>query len=179
MVLLKIKGYEFNALPIRDSFTRRAQRFYNKVINSLRSIGVTEDDITIDLEPVAIKKLPASITWYFEGYRLHYSYNAGTKYVENLFVVSKIIELEVNQILAGEKTIEQFIFDFSESEEVEEERKEARKLLDVEEDSIDFDLMTRNYKELAKETHPDMPNGDTERFKMLNRAHKILKRELA
>jgi len=32
---------------------------------------------------------------------------------------------------------------------------------------------------LAKETHPDMPDGDTEKFKMINRAHKILKRELA
>jgi len=179
MTLLKIKGYEFKARVIRDSFTRRAQQFYNNIITSLRSIGVSEDDIDMDLEPVAIKQLPANVSWYVDGSHLHYSYNAGTKYVENLFVVSKIIEFEVKQILAGEKTIEQFILDFSESHKVEEERKEARKLLGVEEDSLDLDLMNKKYKELAKETHPDMPNGDTERFKMLNRAHKILKRELA
>ena len=179
MTLLKIKGYEFNAITIRDSFTRRAQRFYNNIINTLHSIGISEDDIFIDLEPVAIKQLPASVSWYIEGYHLHYSYKAGTKYVENLFVVSKIIEFEVKQILAGEKTIEQFIFDFSESDEIEKERKEARRLLGVDEDSLDLELMNKKYRELAKETHPDMPTGDTERFKMLNRAHKILKRELA
>ena len=179
MPLVKIKGYEFNAISIRDSYSRRAQRFYNSIINTLRSIGVPEDDILVDLEPVAIKNVPANATWYVDGYRLHYSYKAGTKYVENLYVVFKIIEFEVNEILAGKKTIQQFIFDFSENKEVEEERKEARKLLGVDEDSIDFELMTKKYKDLAKEVHPDMPNGDTEEFKKLNRAHKILKRELA
>lgn len=179
MALVNIKGYEFDAVVIKDSFNRRAQRFCNNIINSLRSIGVPEDDIKIELEPVAIKRLPASVTWYIEGSQLHYSYKAGVKFVDNLFVVSKIIEFEVKQILAGEKTIEQFIFDFSEPDEVEEERKEARKLLGVDEDCIDFELMTRKYKELAKAAHPDMPTGNTERFKKLNRAHKILKRELA
>jgi hypothetical protein len=179
MAQVKIKGYEFNAITIRDSFNRRAQRFYNNIINSLRSVGIIEDDVEMDLEPVAIKRVPASATWYIEGYKLHYSYNSGTKYVENLYVVSKIIEFEVKEILAGEKTIEQFIFDFSESDEIEQERKDARKLLGVAEDSLDFELMSRKYKELAKDAHPDMPNGDTEKFKQLNRAHKILKRELA
>ncbi len=179
MAIVKIKGYEFNAITVRDSFTRRAQRFYNNIVTSLRSIGVCEDDIEIELEPIAIKRLPASVTWYVDGYQLHYSYKGGVKYVENLFVVSKIIEFEVKRILSGEKTIDQFIFDFSESDEVEEERKQARKLLGVDKDSTDFDLMTKKYKDLAKEAHPDKPEGDTERFKMLNRAHKILKRELA
>ena len=178
-MLVKIKGYEFNAITIRDSFNRRAQLFHNNIIQTLRSIGLTEDDIDIQLEPVAIKRLPAKAVWYVDGYKLHYSYNAGTKYVENLFVVSKIIEFEVKEIISGKKTIDQFIFDFSENDEVEEERKEARKVLGVDEDSLDFELMSKQYKKLAKESHPDMPNGNTERFKMLNRAHKILKRELA
>ncbi len=178
MTLIRIKGYEFNVTPVKDSFTRRAQRFYNNIIASLRSIGIPDEDIDITLEPVTIKKLPASATWYVEGSQLHYSYNQGNKYVDNLFIVSKIIEFEVKKILAGEKTIEQFIFDFSEPDEVEEERKEARKLLGVDEDSLDFELITRNYKELAKKAHPDLAGGNTERFKKLNRAHKILKREL-
>ncbi len=179
MVLVKIKGYEFNARPVRDSYTRRAQRFYNNIVSTLRSIGVCEDDIELDIEPVAIKKLPASVTWYLEGYRLHYSYKAGSKYVDNLYVVSKIIEFEIKEILSGEKTIQQCIYDFSETNEVEAERKDARRLLGVDDDSIDFELMHKNYKELAKKAHPDMPTGSTEQFKLLNRAHKILKRELA
>ncbi len=178
MTILTIKGYKFNAMIIKDSFTRRSQKFYSNIMNNLRSIGVTENDIFMELEPAAMKKFPAKITWYLDGYRLHYSYNAGNNYVENLFVVSKIIEFEVKQILTGGKTIEQCIFDFSESKEVEEERKEARRHLGVNEECIDLDLINKRYKELAKKAHPDMSTGDTEIFKMLNRAHKILKREL-
>ena len=110
---LKRQGYEFNAIVVRDSFTRRAQQYYNKIITLLRSIGVPEDDIIIELEHVAIKNLPASATWYLDGYRLHYIYKGGTKYVENLFVVAKIIELEVKEIISGNKTVDEFIFDFS------------------------------------------------------------------
>jgi len=132
----------------------------------------------MELELSAMKKIPAAATWYLDGYHLHYSYSAGNNYAENLFVVSKIIEFEVTQILLGEKTIEQFIFDFSESSEVEEERKEARRFLGVDEDCLDLDLINKRYKELAKKAHPDMATGDTEQFKLLNRAHKILKREL-
>jgi|ETN02SMinimDraft_2_1059926.scaffolds.fasta_scaffold22120_2 hypothetical protein len=179
MPQVKIKGYEFNAMIVRDSFTRRAQKFYNNIIKTLRAVGVTEDDIDMKLEPAPIRNLPASITWYLDGHQLHYSYKAGTKYVENLYIISKILEFEVKQILAEEKTMNQFILDFSEDDEVEHQRKEARKLLGVEEDSLDLELMNKKYKLLAKEAHPDMPDGDTERFKNLNRAHKIVKRELA
>ncbi|MFW5852669.1 MAG: J domain-containing protein [Nanoarchaeota archaeon] len=179
MQLIKVKGHEFNSMAVRDSFTRRAQQFHNNIINTLRAIGIPEDDVIIKLEPFAIKRIPAKVVWYIDGHRLHYSYNGCNKYVENLFVVLKVIEFEVKQILANEKSVEQFIFDFSEDKEVDQKRIEARKLLGVDEDSLDFELMTKRYKVLAKEAHPDMPTGDTERFKALNRAHKILKRELA
>lgn len=179
MAIIKIKGYEFNALSIRDSFHRRAERFRNNIISSLKSIGVIEDDIIVDLETMPIKRLPASASWYVEGFHLHYSYKAGLKYVDNLFVVSKVIELAVNSILAEEKTIDEFIADFTEEHDVEEERKKARELLGVEEDTLDLDVINKKYKLLAKDLHPDMPNGDTEKFKQLNRAHKILKRELS
>jgi hypothetical protein len=178
MATVKIKGYEFNALVIRDSFNRRAQKFKNNIISNLRAIGLTEDDVDIDLEPIPIRKVPASASWYVDGFHLHYSYKACNKYVENLYVVSKIIEFEVKTILEGKKTIDQFIIDFTEAHDVEEERKSARELLGVDPDKIDLDHINRQYKRLAKDAHPDMPSGDTERFKALNRAHKILKREL-
>lgn len=179
MTRIRIKGHEFATLAVRDSFTRRALRFKNTIITTLRTIGIPEDDVIIDLEPLAMKRLPAIATWYLDGHRMQYSYKGCTKYVENLYVVAKLIEFEVKQVLLGEKEIEQFIYDFSEKDEVEEERKEARRYLGVEEDCLDYDRMTKIYKKLAKEAHPDMPTGDTERFKALNNAHKILKRELA
>ena len=58
-----------------------------------------------------------------------------------------------------------------------EKRKEARKLLGVDENCTDLDEINKKYKEPAKECHPDK-GGDTEKFQALNRTHKTLKREL-
>ena len=176
--MIKIKGYEFNAMSVRDSFNRRALKFKNNIITHLRAIGVSPDDVDIELEPLAMKRFPASASWYFEGYNLHFSYKAGLKYVDNLFVVSKIIEFEVSAILEGKKSYDEFIADFTEERDVEEGRKAARELLGVDPESLDLPAINKAYKLLAKDAHPDMPNGDTETFKALNRAHKILKREL-
>lgn len=181
MAIIKIKGHEINTITIKDSANRRAQRFKNNIIESLRAFGtgLTEDDVEIELERVAIKKVPASATWYLEGYLLHYKYEGCSKYVENLYVISKLIELEVIDVLSGEKSFEDFLRDFSESNEVEQERLAARELIGVAPDCLDLDEINKKYKLLAKDAHPDIPNGDTERFKELNRAHKILKRELS
>ena len=43
---------------------------------------------------------------------------------------------------------------------------------------MDLKEIDLRYKKLAKEFHPDMPNGDNDMFKKLNEYHKILKREL-
>jgi hypothetical protein len=178
MTRIRVKGHEFNLISIKDSYNRRAQKFKNNIIASLRILGLTEDDIILDLEPIAIKKMPASVTWYFEGFHMHYSYKICNKYVENLYVVSKIIELEIKSIVDGEKNVEDFIKDFREEPDVNDERIAARELLGVDKDSIDLNAINKKYKQLSKDAHPDMPNGSTEKFKELNKAHKILKREL-
>ena len=175
---LKIKGHEFNAVIARDSFHRRAVQYRNKIIDTLRMIGITEDDADVPLEAAAMKKAPASATWYFEGYHLHYSYQASGKFVDNLYVVFKIIELEVNALINEERTINEFISEFSEDKDVKKQREGARNLLGISHDTIDMGIIDKNYKELAKQHHPDMPNGDIDKFKAINRAHKILKREL-
>ena len=178
MAKLKIKGHEFNALIAKDSFHRRAVQYRNKIIDTLRKIGLTEDDADVPVEAAAMKKAPASATWYFEGYHLHYSYQASGKFVDNLYVVFKIIELEVNALLNEERTINEFISEFSEDKDVKKQRDEARDVLGVSHDTIDLDLIDRKYKELAKAHHPDMLNGNVDKFKAINRAHKILRREL-
>ena len=110
MVQITIKGHEFNAITIKDSYSRRSQKFKNNIIVSLRSLGLTEDDVELELEPIAIKKVPASVSWYINGFHLHYSYKKCDKYVENLYVISKLIDLEIKEILEGKKTIEEFIY---------------------------------------------------------------------
>ncbi|MFT4326327.1 MAG: J domain-containing protein [Candidatus Woesearchaeota archaeon] len=179
MAEIKVKGHTIQTIAIKDSFSRRAQRFKTIIIQSLKEIGLTDDDVYIELEPVAIKKAPATAVWYLEGQRLQCDYNGCPKYVENLYVVSKIIECEIQQVLSEEKTIDEFIRDFVESYDVNEERKAARELLDVSEDETDLNIINKKYKTLAKNLHPDMESGDLEKFKALNHAHKVLKRELA
>ena len=181
MTLIKLKGHEINTILIKDSASRRAQRFKNSIIENLRSLGtgLTEDDVEIELERVAIKKVPAFVSWWMDGHQLHYKYEGCSKYVENLYVISKLIELEVAAVISGEKEFSDFIRDFNEDNDVAEARKAARELLGVKEDCLDLDEISKKYKLLAKEAHPDMPNGSTEKFKELNHAHKLLKRELS
>ncbi|MDO8481172.1 MAG: J domain-containing protein [Nanoarchaeota archaeon] len=178
MTTLNIKGHEFHAVTARDSFGRRAQQYKNKLIYALSKIDITTDDILLDLEPVAIKNVPASVTWYADGYRMYYSYKSAKRYVDNLYVVMRVIELEVEKMIEGKKTFEEFLLDFTEKEEVEHMRKEAREILGVGEHELDMDVIDKSFKQMAKKCHPDMPDGDAERFKQINHAHKILKREL-
>ncbi|MDP3734404.1 MAG: J domain-containing protein [Nanoarchaeota archaeon] len=177
MDTITIKGHQFNLVLARDSYQRRALMYKNSIISILSKIGITRDEIIIDLEP-AIQRAPASATWYGDGYRMYYSYKSAKRYIDNLYVVYKVIELEVADLLAGKKTFEEFLLEFAEKDDVEQMRTEAREILGVGEDVLDMDEIDKKYKELAKKYHPDMPGGDTEMFKKINHAHKILKREL-
>lgn len=178
MAKIKAKGYEFEAFPVKDSFNRRATQFRNNIANTLRKIGLTEDDIDIPLEVSAIKKSPASASWYMEGHHLYYSYGSSDKFVDNLYAVSKVIELEVEEMFNEKKTLQEFIGKFSEDKDIENKRKDARKTLGLSEDASDLEIINGKYKTLAKEHHPDMPSGDLEKFKTINNAHKTLRREL-
>ena len=178
MTKIKARGHEFDAFRAKDSFNRRALQFRNNIFGTLKKIGLTEDDVDVPMEPSAMKNAPASASWYLDGRHLYYSYNASGKFVENLYAVSKVIELEVDALLSEEKTPQDFISGFSEDKEIEENRKKARKVLGVDENTLDLEEINKKYKLLAKEHHPDMPNGNPEKFKEINLAHKTLKREL-
>ena len=177
MSTITVKGNEFQMLVIRDSFQRRAVQFKNNIIATLRKIDLTEDDIDIEIEAVAIKRAPASASWYFNGHYLHYSYQA-SRFIDNLYIVSRVIELSVDALLQGKITVDDFVREFAEDKDVTQQRIEARELLGVPPNSTDMKLIDKNYKELAKKYHPDTSQGDTEKFKAINRAHKMLKREL-
>ncbi len=179
MVKIKIKGHEFEAIAVKDSFNRRAVQFQNNIITSLRRIGLTIDDIDIKLESNVIKKAPASVSWYMNNHHLHYSYNSRTKYLENLYVVFKVIDIIITELIEERMTIQEFMNEFSEDHDVAKKRKEAREVLGLEHHIDDLNVIDKAYKDLAKKHHPDTENGDTAKFKEINHAHKILKRELA
>ncbi|MCX9014604.1 MAG: J domain-containing protein [Candidatus Methanoperedens sp.] len=173
-----IKGHEIETVVFKSAHNRRALQLKNNIVMLLRSIGVKENDINVPVENVAIKKAKASATWYYSNHRMYYSHNMQGKYVDNLHVLFKVIEMESNLVLSEKKTFDDFISEFKEDSNVDDKRKEAREFFGVDPDLNDIEVINTKYKALAKELHPDMPTGDTEKFKQLNIAHKILKREL-
>ena len=178
MARINAKGHEFSTLDVKFSFNRRAAQFTQNTLHNLKKLGLKENDIDIHSEPNGIKKAPASVSWYLDGFFLYYSYDSCSKFVENLYVVSKVIELEVNALLNEQRTAEEFINEFSEDPNVEGKRRRAREVLGLSHDTMDMGAINKKYKELAKAHHPDMPEGSTEKFKEINDAHKTLKREL-
>jgi len=178
MVKIKVKGHEIEAIAVKDSFNRRSVQFQNKIIQSICKLGLTVDDIDIDLEKNALKKAPASVSWYFDGQHLHYSNNSMNKFVENMYVVFKVVDLYINLLIEKKITEQDFINEFSEEKDVSKQRKEARKTLGLDPEESDMKVIDKAYKDLAKVHHPDAEGGDTEKFKEINRAHKMIKREL-
>ena len=176
--MIKIKGHEFHISPVRDSHNRRSMQIANKIMDTLKKLDLTEDDYDVPLEPMAMKKTPASVSWYFEGYNLHYTYALGGSFADNLNMVYHVLDREVSMLLEKERTVDEFIREFSEDKDVKEQRKEAREILGLAEDVMDITIIDKKFKEMAKDLHPDMPTGDHEKFKAINRAHKILRREL-
>ena len=177
--MVKVKGHEINAIITNAAFNRKALQFKNNIITLLKHVGVNEYDVEIPLESVAIKKAKASATWYFSGHHMHYSYNLQKKFVDNLYIVYKVLEIEAKMVISGERTIDEFILEFKEDSDIADKRKEAREFFGLDHDVDDMEAINKKYKDMARELHPDMPTGDTEKFKRLNNAHKILKRELS
>jgi len=179
MEVLKIKGHSVNFIPTKDNFNRRALQYKNKLINALEKLGTQRDDVDLEIDGYGGRDAKASVVWYFKGNRLYYEVSTQKKYVDNLFIVSKIIENEVDLVLSDKKPLEEFLAEFREDEDVHDERKEAREFFGLDEKHKDMDEINKRYKDLAKTLHPDTPTGDVEKFKQLNHHHKILKRELA
>ena len=178
MVKVKVRGEEFEISFAKDSFSRRAQQCQNKIITSLKKIGVPEDQVDIPLEPLSIKKSPASVSWFFDGKHLFFSFQGAGKFIDNLYTVFTVIDSKIESLLSEELELEEFLTYFSEDVDIKDARKEARETLGLHEDTADINEINKKYKELAKEHHPDTENGDMEKFKAINKAHKVLKREL-
>ena len=178
MAKIRVKGHELESLDVKSASNRLAMQFKNKILENLKKTGIKPDDVEVPLESVVSRKAKASVTWYTKTNRLYYSNNSQKTFIENLYLVSQLLEKEINLVLSGEKTAQEFIDLFAEEDDVDTARKEAREFLGVEHDTHDLETINQKYKELAKELHPDKPTGSTEKFKKLNHAHKMLKREL-
>ncbi len=175
--MLKVKGYELEEPVFKDSFDRRAVKVQNNIFTTLKQLNIERDDANIPMEKMAQKKAKASVSFWFEGRNLKYAYSQMPRFIDNLYVIDKILEIYINQLFEKEITLDQFQREFSSDDKIDEKLAEARKNLGVDEDETDLELISKNYKSLAKKHHPDM-GGDHKMFQKINAAHKMIKKEL-
>lgn len=176
--MVKIKGNEIEAPRITSSFERKSVQIQNHIIDTLRQIGIERDNVRMPMEKIPQKKAPASVEWWLKGRNLKYSYSLMPRFVENLYIIDKVLKIEVDKLVSDEMTFDEFAHEFSEDDDLDKQRIDARKLLGVSENETDFELISKKYKELARTHHPDMPDGDHETFQKINAAHKLIKKEL-
>ncbi len=171
-MIITVKKRDYTIVPTRDSHDRRAQRYANAIAEAFRAIGLTEDDFEIE-QGIAFKKGRASVSWWIGDHRCYVSYDK-LIYVDNLQLLAKVLKDHLGNLT--EDNLDEFIDTFKENDNIEEERKKAREFFGI--DNPSLEIIDKRYKALAKALHPDMPTGDLEKFKELNRHHKTLKREL-
>jgi hypothetical protein len=176
--MIKIKGNEIEPPKITNSFDRRAIQIQNSIMSTLKQLGIERDNVRMPMEKVPQKRAPASVAWWFEGRNLKYSYSLMPRFVENLYIIDKVLKIEVAKLLSKEINFDQFAREFSEDDNLSEQLVDARKTLGADANEMDFELISKKYKDLARKHHPDMPEGDHELFQKINAAHKLIKKEL-
>lgn len=176
--MVKIKGNEIAEPKITASFERKAIQIQNNIFDTLWKLGIDRDHADIPIERIAQKKAPASLSFYLEGRNLKYTYSLMPRFVENLYIIDKVLKIEVERLLSQEITFDQFAREFSEDDNHSEQLLEARKTLGVDPSERDFEVISKKYKDLARKHHPDMPDGDHKEFQKINAAHQLIKKEL-
>lgn len=176
--MIKVKGHNIPKPKITASFSRRAVQIEGHILSTLKKMGVDRDYTDLPMETFTTKNAPASISWYLEGRNFKYTYGQMPRFVDNLYIIDKVLELEVERFLSKEITLDEFSHEFSEDDDHGNQLVEARKTLGLEANEKDLDTINKTYKKLARKHHPDMAGGDHEKFQKINAAHKLIQKEL-
>ena len=179
MAQVVVRGHTVTLKKIPMPSYRRAQMFLNEITTCLRKLGVDPEDVECKIPKLVTRSGNATVTWWMPGHNCYMSYGAQPRFIDNLYVISKVIQAEYTLIENGEKSAHQFAEYFQEEEDLGDLQKEARIILGVPEDCKDLSVINSAYKKLAVKYHPDRPEGDEDKFKAINNAHKVLKKELS
>ncbi len=175
-----VKGHEIAVKVTKSAYSRTAVLFANNIASELKKLGVNRDDVKIETNILGFKNHPGIVEFWADGHYLRFSYSMAKRFIDNLYVVMKLIELEVDEVLNGKKEFVEFLYTFSSDSDRKEIRKdlqEAKKTLGLGEDECDLNVIDKTYKELARSLHPDM-GGNLEEFQKINKAHKLIKKEM-
>lgn len=177
---VSVKGHLIKVKVTKTGSDRKAVLFANNIVEELRKLNITRDDIEIKTNVLGSKNIPAVIEFWSQGHYCRFSYSITKRFIDNLYVIMKLIELEVNEVLLGKKELVQFLQSFSEDGKRKEIKKDlinAKKILGLDENEVDIEIIDKAYKKLARSHHPDL-GGSLEEFQQVNKAHKLIKKEM-
>lgn len=175
-----VKGHEIDVKVTKSAYSRKAVLFANTIVEELKKLGITRDEIEIETHILGNKDVPATLEFWTQGQYMRFSYSQTRRFIDNLYVIKEVILREVEEVVTGKKDIWEFLTLFSgdhDSKKIKFELEEAKRVLGVEEDEKNFDTIHNAYKKLARKHHPDL-GGDLETFQSINKAHKLIKKEM-
>lgn len=176
-----VKGHEIPLKITKTGCNRKAVQLVNSIVADLKLIGVVRDDIEVEIPTLANRISPAVLEFWLNRQYCRFSYSKAKRFVDNLYLISKLINLEVREVVEKRKDIHEFYSMFNESKSdmkaLDKSLNEAKLLLGVEENEDDIDTINLAYKKLARKHHPDL-GGSMEEFQKVNKAHKLIRKEM-
>ena len=180
MDVVVVKGHEIKVKVTKAGYDRKVVLFVNTIVEELKKLGIPRDDIEIKVNVLGNKNIPATLEFWACGHYLRFSYSMTKRFIDNLYVIMELIKLEVNEVLTGKIEFVEFLHRFSEDgnrKEIANELKEAKNILGLNSTEADIKVINRAYRDLARNHHPDV-GGDLDEFKKINKAHKLIKKEM-
>jgi hypothetical protein len=180
MSIIKVKGHEIKVKITKAAYDRKSVLFANNIVEELRKLNILRDDIEIKTNILGNKNVPATLEFWAEGHYMRFSYSMAKRFIDNLYVIMELIKLEVEEVLIGKKDLNEFFQTFtaeSGRKNIGKDLIAAKKTLGLNEDETDVEIINKSYKKLARSHHPDL-GGNLEEFKEINKAHKLIKKEM-
>ena len=175
-----VKGHEIKVKITKSAYERKAVLFANNIIEELRKLNIPRDSVEIKTNIIGNKNYPATIEFWAQNHYLRFSFSMAKRFIDNLYVIQELIKIEVNDVLTGKKEFIEFLQTFSEDgnrKEISKDINNAKITLGISEDEKNIEVINKAYKDLAKKHHPDLA-GDLDEFKKINKAHKLIKKEM-
>ena len=180
MVKVVVKGHEIEVKITKSGYDRKAIQFVNNIVEELKKLNIPRDDVEIKTDIIGNKNLPATVEFWADGHYLRFSYSMAKRFIDNLYIIKELIKIEVNEVLSGKKDLIEFYHIFSEDgdrKQISKDLENAKLVLGLEENENNVETINIAYKKLARKNHPDL-GGNLEEFQKINKAHKLIKKQM-
>src|SRR5680860_861578 len=114
--MVKVKGNEIEIPVFSGAFDRRAVQIENRIMATLKMLNIDRDNVDLKMEKNTRLKARTKVSWWFEGRNLTYSYSLCPKFIENLYVVDKVLKTEVDKLLDKEISLDEFHREFADDD---------------------------------------------------------------